>query len=103
MAWVHLRYHRCRRRFLLGRGMGLHHGKGSRVLGGDCMSDESEDSHANRVKELKEHDRNSVFRFCVWIAVGFALSAVVVAVTGSLQAALALFGFVVLAAMVSGD
>ena len=67
------------------------------------MSDELEDSHANRVKELKEHDRNSVFRFCAWIAVGFVLSAVVVAVTGSLEAALALFGFVVLAAMVSGD
>ncbi len=67
------------------------------------MSDELEDLHKDRVKELKEHDRNSVFRFCVWIAIGFALSAVVVAVTGSLEAALALFGFVVLAAMVSGD
>ena len=67
------------------------------------MSDELEDSHANRVKEPEEHDRNSVFRFCVWIAVGFVLSAVVVAVTGSLQAALGLFGLVVLAAMVSGD
>ena len=67
------------------------------------MSDDLEDLHADRLKELKEHDRNSVFRFCIWIAVGFVLSAVVVAVTGSLQAALALFGFVVLAAMVSGD
>lgn len=67
------------------------------------MSDDLEDLHKDRVKELKEHDRNSVFRFCVWIAIGFVLSAVVVAVTGSLEAALALFGFVVLAAMVSGD
>jgi hypothetical protein len=67
------------------------------------MSDDLEDLHADRLKELKEHDRNSVFRFCIWIAVGFVLSALVVALTGSLQAALALFGLVVLAAMVSGD
>jgi hypothetical protein len=33
MAWVPLRYHRCHRRFLLGRTMGLPHGKGGRVLG----------------------------------------------------------------------
>ena len=67
------------------------------------MSDDLEDLHADRLKELEEHDRNAVFRFSVWIAVGFLLSALVVAFTGSLQAALGLFAIVVLAAMVSGE
>ena len=67
------------------------------------MSDDLEDLHKDRLKELKEHDRNSVFRFCVWIAIGLLLSALVVALTRSLQAALAVFGLVVLVAMVSGD
>ena len=72
-------------------------------MSGVRMSDDLEDLHADRLKELKEHDRNSVLRFCIWIAVGFVLSALVVALTGSLQAALGLFGLVVLVVMVSGD
>ena len=67
------------------------------------MDEELENLHVDRLKELKEHDRNSVFRFCIWIAVGFVLSALVVALTGGLQAALGLFGVVVVVGMVSGD
>ena len=67
------------------------------------MSDDLEDLHKDRLKELKEHDRNSVFRFCVWIAVGFLLTALVVAVTHSLQGALVVFGLVILATIASGD
>jgi Flp pilus assembly protein TadB len=67
------------------------------------VSDDLEDLHKDRLKELQEHDRNAVFRFFVWIALGFLLTALVVAVTHSLQGALVVFGLVILVAIASGD
>jgi hypothetical protein len=67
------------------------------------MSADLDDLHKDRLKELQDHDRNAVFRFWVWIAAGFVSSAVVMAVMGSLQAGLVLFGVFILAAISRGD
>ena len=67
------------------------------------MSDNPEDLHNERLNELEEYDRNAVFRFVLWIAAGFLLSAIVWLFSGSAKAGFGVFGLVVLVAIASGD
>ena len=67
------------------------------------MDREMEDWYVERLNELKERDRKAIIRLFRWIAVGAAWSGGIFLLGGSLQAAIAIFAFVVLVAIASGN